>query len=54
MESYHWITNKKNNNNKAINLKDNKCFQYTVTAALNHEKIKTKSAKNNINQTLYK
>ena len=29
-----------------INKKD-KCFQYTVTVAVNHEKIKKVSAKNN-------
>ena len=31
-----------------INKKDNICFQYAETVALNHEKIK-KSAKNNKN-----
>ena len=34
-----WIKNKKATINP-INKKDNKCFQYSVTAALNHEKIK--------------
>ena len=34
-----WIKNKKATINP-INKKDNKCFQYVVTVALNHEKIK--------------
>ena len=33
-----WIRNKKATINP-INKKDNKCFQYAVTVALNHEKI---------------
>ena len=32
-----------------INKKDNKCFQYAVTVALNHEEIKKKSPKSNKN-----
>ena len=32
-----------------INKKDNKCFLYAVTVALNHEEIKKKSAKSNKN-----
>ena len=34
-----WIQNK-NATINPINKKDNKCFQYAVTVALNHEKIK--------------
>ena len=34
-----WIKDKKATINP-INKKDNKCFQYAVTAALNHEEIK--------------
>ena len=34
-----WIKNKKATINR-INIKDNRCFQYTVTVALNHEEIK--------------
>ena len=34
-----WIKNKKATIDP-INIKDNKCFQYTVTVALNHEEIK--------------
>ena len=34
-----WIKNKKGAINP-INEKDNKCFQYAVTVALNHEEIK--------------
>ena len=34
-----WIKNKKVTVN-SINKKDNECFQYAVTVALNHEKIK--------------
>ena len=44
----HWIKNKKATINP-INEKDNKCFQYTVTVALNYEEIKKRSAKNNKN-----
>ena len=32
-----------------INKKDNKCFQYAVKVALNHEKIKKLHAKDNKN-----
>ena len=39
MDSPDWIKEKATIN--AINKKDNKCFQYAVTAALNHEEIKT-------------
>ena len=35
-----WIKNKKATIN-LINKKDNKCFQYAITVALNHEEIKT-------------
>ena len=31
---------KQNSNNKSCQKKDNKCFQYAVTVALNHEEIK--------------
>ena len=39
IDSPHWIKNKKAAINH-INKTDNKCFQCTVTVALNHEKIK--------------
>ena len=39
MDSPDWIKEKATIN--AINKKDNKCFQYAVTVALNHEEIKT-------------
>ena len=39
IDSTDWIKIKKATIN-AINKKDSKCFQYTVTVALNHEKIK--------------
>ena len=45
IDSPDWIKNKKAILN-AINKKDNKCFQYHVTVALNNEEIK-KSSKNN-------
>ena len=38
-DSPDWIKNKKATINP-INKKDNKCFQYAVTVALNHEEIK--------------
>ena len=31
-----------------------KCFSYSLTAALNHGQIKNKSAKNNKKQIIYK
>ena len=46
--SLNWIKN----NHVAINLinkKDNRCSQYTIIVALNHEEIKKKSTKNNKN-----
>ena len=39
MDFPDWIKNKKATINP-INKKDNKCFEYTVTVALNHEEIK--------------
>ena len=39
IDSPDWIKNKKAKINP-INKKDNKCFQYAVTVALNHEQIK--------------
>ena len=39
IDSPDWIKNKKATINR-INKKDNKCFQYTVTVALNYEEIK--------------
>ena len=38
IDSTDWIKNKKTTINP-INNKDNKCFQYAVTVALNHEQI---------------
>ena len=40
LDSPDWIKNKKGTINP-INKKDNKCFQYAVTVALNHQEIKT-------------
>ena len=48
LDSPDWETNKKAAMN-LINKKDNKCFQYAVTVALNHEEIKKSSTKNNKN-----
>ena len=39
IDSPDWIKNKKATRNP-INKKDNKCFQYAVTVALNYEEIK--------------
>ena len=39
IDSLDWIKNKRATVNP-INKKDNKCFQYAVTVALNHEEIK--------------
>ena len=39
-----WIKNKKATINP-INKKDNECFQYAVTVALNYEKNKKRSSK---------
>ena len=47
MNSPDWIKNKKATINY-INKKDNKCFQYTVTVVLNHEKIKSDPQKLNL------
>ena len=41
-DSPDWIKNKKVTKNP-INKKDNKCFQYAITVALNHEEIKKDS-----------
>ena len=38
IDSLDWIKNKKTTIN-IINKKDKKCFQYTITVALNHEEI---------------
>ena len=42
IDSPDWIKNKKATIN-SINKKDNKCFQYAVTVALNHEEMKKDS-----------
>ena len=39
IDSLNWIRNKKSTIN-SINKKDNKCFQYAIVVALNHEEIK--------------
>ena len=39
IDSPDWIKNKKTTIN-LINKKDNKCFQYAITVALNYEEIK--------------
>ena len=48
VDSFEWIKNKKAATNP-ISKKDNKCFQYIVTVALNNEEIKKRSTKNNKN-----
>ena len=41
MYGFSWLDKKqKSNKINPINKKDNKCFQYAVTVALNHEEIK--------------
>ena len=45
IDSTDWIKKVKSN---LINKNDNKCFQYAVTVALNHEEIKN-NHKNDIN-----
>ena len=42
IDSLDWIKNK-NSTINPINKKHNKCFQYAVTVALNHEKVKKDS-----------
>ena len=44
IDSPDWIKNK-NLTINPINKKDNKCFQYAVTVALNYEEIKTNPQK---------
>ena len=39
IDSLNWIRNKKSTINP-INKKNNKCFQYAIIVALNHEEIK--------------
>ena len=39
IDSSYWIKNTKATINP-INKKDNKCFQYVITVALNHDEIK--------------
>ena len=46
IDSPDWMKNKKAAIN-SINKKENKCFQYALTATLNYEEIKKRSAKNN-------
>ena len=50
IDSPAWIKNKKATIDP-VNKKDNKCFQYVVKLALNHEEIKKeeRSTKNNKN-----
>ena len=38
-----WLDKKKKATSNLINKKDDKCFQYVLTVALNHEEIKTDS-----------
>ena len=40
IDSPDWIKNKKATTINSINIKDNKCFQYVVTVALNYEEMK--------------
>ena len=35
-----WIKNKKGTKNPNLNKKENKCFKYAITVALNYEEIK--------------
>ena len=44
IESHEWLINKGATINQKIE-KDNKCFQYTITLALNYNKIKKKICK---------
>ena len=44
IDSPKWIENKKATINPKNN--DDKCFQYALTVALNHEQIKKRSSKN--------
>ena len=46
IDSPEWLKNKKATV-KPINKKDDKCFQYVITVALNHEQILKKSTNNN-------
>ena len=48
IDSPDWIKNKKAATNP-INKKDNKCFQYAVTVALNRKEIKKRPTQNNKN-----
>ena len=48
IDSPDWIKNKKATI-KTINKKENKCFEYTLTVALNCEENKERSTKNNKN-----
>ena len=48
IDSPDWIQNNKATINP-INKKDNKCFQYAITVALNHEEMKKRPTKNNRN-----
>ena len=47
IDSPDWVKNK--STASSINKKDTKCFQYTVTVALNHEEIGKNLEKNNKN-----
>ena len=47
IDSPDWIKNKKATINP-INKKDNRCFQYAITIALNYEEIKNDPQKLNL------
>ena len=51
VDSPEWLKNKKATINPKNN--DDKCFQYALTVALNHEQIKKRSTKNKKNEALY-
>ena len=51
IDSPECLKNKKATINPKNN--DDKCFQYALTAALNHEQIKRRSTKNNKNETIF-
>ena len=47
IDCFHWIKNKKKTLINPINQERNKCFQYAVTVALNHEEIEKVSQRIN-------
>ena len=37
---FSWLDKKQKSNNNSINKRDNKCFPFAITVALNHDEIK--------------